>query len=68
MDDVLKSSVTDPRGERLLDELTSQDLSALSVADLQERIARLKGEIDRSEGALDKRQGATAAAEALFKI
>ncbi|MCI5044583.1 MAG: DUF1192 domain-containing protein [Aquisalinus sp.] len=67
MDDVLKASVTDPRGERLIDELTGQDLSALSVSELGERIELLKGEISRCEAALEKRQGATAAAEALFK-
>ena len=67
MDEVLKSSVTDPRGENLLAELTSQDLSALSAADLKQRITSLETEIDRCKAALGSREGATAAAEALFK-
>ena len=67
MEDILKASVTDPRGERLLAELAAQDLSTLSAADLSERIAALKAEITRCEAAQAKQAGATAAAEALFK-
>ncbi len=67
MDDILKSSVTDPRGEKLLSELTTQDLTALSADDLSERIHQLQSEIKRCEQALAKRQNASAAAEALFK-
>lgn len=67
MDEVLKSSVTDPRGEKMLEALGAQELSALSAADLSDRIASLEIEIARCKKALEGRQGATAAAEALFK-
>ncbi len=67
MDEILKPSVTDPRGEGVLIELSTQDLAALSVDDLVERVSRLKDEIARCETALDKRHGANDAAEALFK-
>lgn len=66
MDEILKSSVTDPRGERMVADLMAQDLAALSVIDLTERIKNLKSEITRCEAALGKRKGATDAAEALF--
>lgn len=67
MDDILKASVADPRGEKMLAELAAQDLSVLSVADLEERLSALKAEIARCEEAKNSRAGATAAAEALFK-
>ena len=67
MDDILNASVNDPRGEGLLTDLVSQDLSALSVADLDKRIESLREEIARCEKAREKREGANAAAEALFK-
>ncbi|MGV6801272.1 MAG: DUF1192 family protein [bacterium] len=67
MDEILKSEVADPRGEKILDQLTKQDLSSLSAADLTQRLKILQSEIARGEEALQKRAGATAAAEALFK-
>lgn len=66
-DDILNRSVADPRGESLLAELAAQDISALSAADLEQRLAALRAEISRTETALSSRAGATAAAEALFK-
>ncbi len=66
-DDILTAGITDPRGERLLDAMKKQDLSILSVSDLEHRIAALKQEITRAEGALGQKAGANAAAEALFK-
>ncbi len=68
MEDILKPSVNDPRGERLIADILAQDLTALSVDDLQDRITSLKTAIHLAEQALDNRQGASAAAEALFKI
>ena len=67
MDDILNSSVTDPRGERQLDEVAAQDLSALSVEDLKARIDTLRGAIERAERELAQRGGAVSAAEALFR-
>ena len=67
MDDILNSSVTDPRGEKLLAELEAQELSNLSKEDLEERITRLRAEISRAEKALEGKKGASDAAEALFK-
>ena len=48
--------------------LKKQDLYALSVDDLEERIAALKAEIARCEDALGDRGGARAEAEKLFKL
>lgn len=47
--------------------LSKQDLYAMSVGDLEERIAALKAEIARCEAALQDRGGARAEAEKLFK-
>jgi uncharacterized small protein (DUF1192 family) len=44
-----------------------QPLDALSVAELDERIAILRAEIQRLEAAREKKQAANAAAEAFFK-
>jgi uncharacterized small protein (DUF1192 family) len=44
-----------------------QDLSLLSVGDLEERIALLRGEIARLEAALQARGSTKSAAEALFR-
>ncbi|GGC97488.1 DUF1192 domain-containing protein [Aquisalinus flavus] len=67
MDDILTSSVTDPRGERQLHEVAGQDLAALSVEDLKTRIAILRGAIERAEQEMSERGGAVSAAEALFR-
>lgn len=51
-----------------LTKLGKQDLYTMSVSDLQERIASLKGEIARCEAALGARSDTKAAAEKLFKF
>lgn len=48
--------------------ICKQDLSTLSVGDLEERIASLKAEIARCERALGERGSTRAAAEKLFRI
>ena len=50
-----------------LDGLRKQDLSTLSVEDLEERIANLRNEIARCEVAIGDRGATRAAAENLFK-
>ena len=67
MTDILTESETDPRGERRLEDVASQDLTALSVSDLTQRIEVLKGAIARCEKELAERDGAVSAAEALFR-
>ncbi|MBV5257061.1 DUF1192 domain-containing protein [Synechococcus moorigangaii CMS01] len=55
-----------PRSKRLT--ITpGEDVSSLSVADLQERIATLKSEIARAEAMIDHKQDKLGAAEAFFK-
>lgn len=44
-----------------------QDLSLLSAAELEERIAALRAEIERLEADRDKKDASKAAAEALFR-
>ncbi|WP_420961366.1 DUF1192 domain-containing protein [Brucella sp. IR073] len=44
-----------------------QDLSLLSVAELEERIAALRVEIERLEADRDRKDASKAAAEALFR-
>ncbi|WP_429910675.1 DUF1192 domain-containing protein [Glycocaulis sp.] len=44
-----------------------EDISALSVADLQERIETLNGEIARAQAMIDHKQDKLGAAEAFFK-
>ncbi|PYE88654.1 DUF1192 domain-containing protein [Phyllobacterium leguminum] len=44
-----------------------QDLSLLSVAELDERITALRAEIERLEADRDKKDASKAAAEALFR-
>lgn len=44
-----------------------QDLSTLSVAELNERIGLLKDEIVRLEGAVAKKQASLSAADLFFK-
>lgn len=51
-----------------LAKIGKQDLYTMSVGDLRERIASLKGEITRCEAALGARSDTKAAAEKLFKF
>lgn len=51
----------------LLKRLGREDIDALSVGDLRQRIAALKAEIDRCEAAMDDRGSTRDAAEALFR-
>ena len=67
MSEILSRSITDPRGDKLLDEMVTQDLSLLSVDDMKARVEVLRAEIARVEAAMDKRGSVAAAAEALFK-
>lgn len=46
----------------------SQDLSTLSVTDLEERAARLAEEIRRCEAAMEARKASLNTAESLFKL
>ncbi len=55
-----------PRPAPLAHEL-GQDLSALSVAELEERIELLKREIDRLEAARRQKEASLAAASAFFR-
>ncbi|MEM8987166.1 MAG: DUF1192 domain-containing protein [Pseudomonadota bacterium] len=48
--------------------LEKQDLDALSVEDLEARIAAMKAEIARCEAAIGSRQSSRAAAESVFNI
>ncbi|MGE0408077.1 MAG: DUF1192 domain-containing protein [Amphiplicatus sp.] len=48
--------------------LAKQDLYAMSVGDLEERLQSLKAEIARCEAALSDRGSTRAAAEKLFKF
>ena len=57
-----------PKPDLQLAGLMMQDISALSVSDLEERIERLRGEIERCEDALDARRSVRNAAESVFKI
>ncbi len=54
------------RPSDLLAEVEKEDLDTWSVAQLEDRVSRLKAEITRSEGAIGARQSSRAAAEALF--
>lgn len=47
--------------------IVGTDLSNLSVADLEERIAALKAEIERVEAEAKTKRARAAAADALFK-
>lgn len=55
-----------PRSKRLI--ITpGEDISALSVSDLKERIEALKGEIARAEAMVSHKEDKLGAAEAFFK-
>jgi uncharacterized small protein (DUF1192 family) len=45
-----------------------QDVSLMSIADLQETIGLLRAEIARLEAAITAKQGTKASAESLFKF
>jgi len=51
-----------------LEKIGKQDLSTMSVADLNERILALKSEITRCEAAIASRDSTRSAAEKLFKL
>ncbi|HNR77464.1 MAG TPA: DUF1192 domain-containing protein [Parvularculaceae bacterium] len=51
-----------------LEKIGKQDLSTMSVGDLQERIASLKAELSRCEAAIASRDSTRSAAEKLFKL
>lgn len=53
-----------PRPKRQI--TVGEDLYGLSVAELEERIQRLRAEIERTESELGKKTSERAAADALF--
>jgi len=57
-----------PRPDLELSGLVKQDLSTLSVEDLEHRIASLRAEIVRCEAAIAERGDTRQAAESVFKI
>lgn len=60
----------EPRAARgaSLDTLEREDLDLYGVADLKERVERLRAEIKRVEAKLEKKQSGRSAADALFKF
>ena len=52
----------------VLKKIGKQDISAMSVGDLKERIEALRGEIERCEQAIAARDTTRSAAEKLFKL
>jgi len=60
----------EPRGARgaLIDGLEREDLDVYGVAELKERIDRLKMEISRTQIKLDSKQSGRSAADELFKF
>ena len=57
-----------PKPDLTLASLRKQDLSTLSVADLETRIESLRSEIARCEQAIGARNDTRAAAESIFKL
>ena len=47
--------------------LGAQDLSMMSIEELEERIAELTAEIERCRKTIESKQGSRAAAEGVFK-
>lgn len=47
--------------------LAAQDLSMMSIEDLEERIAEMKAEIERCQAMIVSKQGSRADAESFFK-
>ena len=62
-DDVLRRR---RRGE-VLNMLLAEDVSALGIEELEERITALEGEIARVRAQIDQKRGSLSVAEALFK-
>ena len=56
-----------PRPDGPLDALAREDLSLLSLDDLEERIARLEAEAERARKALAAKSDHASTAESLFK-
>ncbi len=56
-----------PRPDDLLTQLARQDLDPLSVAELEARIAALKGEIARSRRRMERAVNHRASADSLFR-
>ena len=56
------------RPDLTLQKIGKQDLYAMSIGDLEERIASLRAEIARCEKAIGERGSTKAAAEKLFKL
>lgn len=56
------------RPDWALAKLAKEDLSDLSVADLEERIANIRAEIDRCTKAINARGDTKATAEKLFNL
>lgn len=61
LDDLLRKK-TGP-----LTDLETEDLSTISVEELEDRISRLKAEIVRTETEITAKQASRAAADAFFK-
>jgi len=56
-----------PRPEAPLDALAREDLSLLSLDDLEDRIARLEAEVDRARAMLAAKSDHASTAESLFR-
>lgn len=50
-----------------IDDVEKEDLSTISVDELQDRVARLSAEIDRTKAEINAKEGSRSAAEAFFK-
>ena len=57
----------EPVKKKLAHEI-GQDVSLVSIGELEERIALLRGEIARLEGEVEKRRSSRSAAEAVFRL
>jgi uncharacterized small protein (DUF1192 family) len=60
--------IDDDRPRKAIAHAIGQDLSLVSVAELDERIALLKGEITRLEADKSKKLSSRSAADAVFKL
>lgn len=60
--------IDDDRPKKKLAHEIGQDVSLVSVGELQERIALLAAEIERLEGEVVKRNASRSAADAVFKL
>jgi uncharacterized small protein (DUF1192 family) len=57
----------DDKPRRKISHEIGQDLSLLSVEELDERVALLRGEIDRLQAAVAKKRASRDAADSIFK-